>query len=308
MSTISRTTRFGRLMTAMITPFTRDGEIDLDGAVELAHYLVAHGNDGLVVCGSTGESSVLSDDERVALWEAVTQAVDVPVIAGSTSNDTIHSVGLTKRAEAAGVAGILAVTPYYNRPAQSGIEGHFRAIAQATSLPVILYDIPIRSGRKIANETVLRLIASEANVIGLKDATGDPVTTAKLMNLAPDDFEIYCGDDGLTLPFLSIGAVGLISVAAHWVGGECKEMIELFLAGKVDEAVEINRALIDSFTFESSDDGPNPVPTKEMMRVLNLPGGSCRLPLGEAPAGLYERAEQVNFDLETWRKTRGLHA
>lgn len=288
----------------MVTPFTESGEVDLVGTVDLARYLVKNGNDGLVVCGSTGESSVLTDDERVALWEAVVGAVNVPVIAGSTSNDTIHSVELTKRAESAGVAGILAVTPYYNRPAQSGIEAHFRAVAQATSLPVILYDIPIRSGRKIAIDTVMRLAASESNVIGIKDATGDPSTTARLLSLFPDGFECYCGDDGLTLPLLAVGAVGLIGVATHWTGNECKQMIELFLSGKIDDALEINRALIDSFIFESSDDGPNPVPTKEMLKVLGLPGGSCRLPLGEPPDGLIDRARNVHDELEAWRQSR----
>lgn len=288
----------------MATPFTEDGGIDLPGAAVLAQYLVENGNDGLVVCGSTGESSVLTDDERVDLWETVVGAVDVPVIAGSTSNDTLHSVELTKRAERAGVAGILAVTPYYNRPAQSGIEAHFRAIARATSLPVILYDIPIRSGRKIATETVLRLAENESNIVGIKDAAGDPAATARLLTLTPAGFECYCGDDGLTLPLMSIGAVGLIGVASHWCGGECKEMIQCFLDGHVDEALEINRALIASFAFESGDDGPNPVPTKEMLKVLGLPGGSCRLPLGDPPAGLIESARAVYDDLEAWRKSR----
>jgi 4-hydroxy-tetrahydrodipicolinate synthase len=302
MSPIDRTARFGRVLTAMITPFDAAGEIDLDGAATIARYLVDHGNDGLVVCGSTGESSVLTDDERVALWEVVTEAVDVPVIAGSTSNDTIHSVELTRRAEAAGVAGILAVTPYYNRPAQSGIEAHFRSIARATSLPVLLYDIPIRSGRKIANETVLHLLESESNIVGLKDATGEPATTARLLSEAPAGFEIYCGDDAMTLPLLAIGAVGLIGVASHWAGVECQLMIEHFLSGRIDSALEIDRVLIDSFRFESGDDEPNPVPTKEMMRVLGLPGGICRLPLGAAPEGLLERAQAVYAQLEGWRQ------
>lgn len=292
----------------MATPFTREGGVDLPGAGVLARYLVEHGSDGLVVCGSTGESSVLTDDERVELWEAVVGAVDVPVIAGSTSNDTIHSVELTKRAESTGVSGILAVTPYYNRPAQSGIESHFREIARATTLPVILYDIPIRSGRKIATDTVLRLARSETNVVGLKDASGDLAATARLLSHAPSGFECYCGDDALTLPLLSVGAVALIGVATHWCGNECKEMVDLFLAGDIDRALEINRALIDSFAFESSDDCPNPVPTKEMLKVLGLPGGTCRLPLGAAPEGLIDRARAVYGELEAWRKNRNARA
>jgi len=292
----------------MATPFTAEGMLDLSGAAELARYLVDHGNDGLVVCGSTGENSVLTDDERVELWETVVSTVSVPVVAGSTSNDTIHSVELTKRAESAGVAGILAVTPYYNRPAQSGIEAHFREIARSTSLPVILYDIPIRSGRKIAANTVLRLVESEPNILGLKDASGDPASTARLLSHVPSYFECYCGDDGLTLPLLSVGAVGLIGVASHWCGPELKAMIDLFLDGHIDEALEINRALVESFAFESGDDGPNPIPTKEMLKVLGLPGGPCRLPLGDPPEGLIERARAVLRDLETWRKSRSSRA
>jgi 4-hydroxy-tetrahydrodipicolinate synthase len=296
--------RFGRVVTAMVTPFEEAGALDLDGAVRLARHLVAEGSDGLLLTGSTGEASALTDEERVELWRAVGGAVPVPVLAGATSNDTAHSVELVRRAEQAGVAGILAVTPYYSRPSQSGIEAHFRAVAAATTLPVVLYDIPVRTGRRIARETLLRLAAEVPNVVGLKDAAGDPAGTARLLAEAPATFECYSGDDALTLPLLSIGASGLIGVATHWCGRECGEMIGRYLSGDVAGAREVNAALIESFGFETGDEAPNPQPTKAMLRVLGLPAGQCRLPLGPGPSWLEERAEAVLGRLEAWRRDR----
>jgi len=291
----------------MATPFDDEGRLDVSGAMRLARYLQENGSEGLVLSGSTGEASTLTDDERIALWEAVRASVDLPVFAGSTSNDTAHSVELTMRATDVGVTGILAVTPYYNRPSQAGLEAHFRAIARATHLPVILYDIPIRTGRKIATDTILRLCRDVDNIVGVKDATADPATTLRLLAQAPEGFECYSGDDALTLPLLSIGAVGVISVASHWCGLECGEMIGRFLEGDVEGALEIQRGLIESFDFESSDEAPNPVPTKAMLRVLGLPAGQCRLPLGVAPKGLEERAKRVLANLEAWRSSRKTH-
>jgi 4-hydroxy-tetrahydrodipicolinate synthase len=288
----------------MATPFDESAGLDLVGAVTLAKYLVAHGSDGLVVTGSTGEAATLSDDERVSLWRTVASAVNVPVLAGATSNDTRHSVELVKLATAAGVDGILAVTPYYNRPSQAGIAAHFRAIAEATSLPVILYDIPVRTGRKIASETILELASEVDNIVGLKDAAGDAPATERLLARAPADFECYSGDDLMTLPLLSVGAVGLIGVATHWCGVECGEMITRFRSGDVERALEIARALIPSFVYESSDDAPNPLPLKAMLRELGLPGGECRPPMGPAPSGLDQRARAVLAELDDWRHTR----
>ena len=295
---------FGRTVTAMATPFTATGELDLAGAERLATYLVEEGNDGLVLSGSTGEAATLTDDERVALWRAVVSAVRVPVVAGATSNDTAHSVELVQRAEKAGVAGVLAVTPYYSRPSQAGIEAHFRAVAGATSLPVVLYDIPVRTGRRISRDTMLRLAEEVANVVAVKDASGDPASTARLLAEAPDGFCCYAGDDALTLPLLAIGAVGLIGVATHWCAPECGEMIRRFLAGDVVGAREVNAALVESFAFETSDEAPNPLPTKAVLRVLGLPAGECRLPLGEAPAGLESAARSVLARLDAWRHQR----
>jgi len=292
----------------MATPFDESGALDLDGAARLAAHLAGDGSDGLVATGSTGEAPTLTDDERVALWRCVVGAVDVPVLAGATSNDTAHSVELVRRAEQAGVSGILAVTPYYNRPSQSGIEAHIRAIAAATSLPVVVYDIPVRTGRRIAQETMLRLAEEVENVVAVKDAAGDPASTARLMARAPAGFECYAGDDALTLPLLSIGATGLIGVATHWCARECREMIDRFLAGDVSGARELNAALVESFDFETGDDAPNPVPVKAMLRVLGLPAGECRLPLGPAPSGLEERAKSVLASLDAWRRSRSAPA
>ena len=285
--------RFGAVLTAMVTPFDDDGRLDLDGAATLARYLTDHGNDGLVIAGTTGESPVLSDAELADLWRAVREAVTVPVIAGAGNNDTAHSIELVKIATDAGADAILSVTPYYSRPPQSGIEGHFRAIAAAPNLPVMLYDIPVRTGRKIAHDTILRLAHEVTNVVAVKDAAGNPGESARLLAEAPDGFELYSGDDALTLPLLAIGAAGVVSVAAHWTGELQAEMIAAFTKGDVATARAINARLTESWAYETGDAAPNPIPTKAMLRVMGLPGGQCRLPMGPAPAGLEDRARQV---------------
>lgn len=291
------TGKFGAVGCAMVTPFDEEGALDVDAAVELACWLIAHGNDFLVLTGTTGESPVLSDSEKERLWREVTSAVAAPVVAGTSTSDTRHSVELTEVALSAGVAGILAVTPYYSRPSQAGIEAHMRAIAQAADdLPVLLYDIPVRTGRKIDHDTVVRL-ASDGVICGVKDATANPAASAALVAKAPDGFELYSGNDGDTLPLLSIGAVGVISVESHWAGEHVQEMIAAFCKGDVDRAREINARLIPSHRFQSSDEAPNPVPTKAMMRALGHNVGSCRLPMGVEPDGLEERARQVFSEL-----------
>lgn len=288
----------------MITPFSSDGSLDVDGAVLVARHLVDSGNEGLVIAGSTGESAMLSDDERITLWRELASALSVPIVAGSTTGDTRHSVELTKEAEAAGVAGILATTPYYSRPSQSGIAQHFRAVADATKLPVVLYDIPSRTGRKLSAETILSLATSVSNVIGLKDAAGDVAGSSRLMASAPSGFALYSGDDSLTLPLLAIGACGVVGVATHWCAPETKEMISAFFAGDLDRAISINQALLASYAFESSDDAPNPLPSKAVLRAKGLPAGQCRLPLGEAPPTLDDAARDVLDALDKWRASR----
>jgi 4-hydroxy-tetrahydrodipicolinate synthase len=277
----------------MVTPFDPAGAIDIDGAVSLARWLTRHGNDFLVVAGTTGESPVLSDDEKVDLWRAVAAAVQVPVVAGTSTADTAHSVHLTRAAAACGVAGILAVTPYYNRPSQAGIEAHMREVAAAAgNLPVLLYDIPVRTGRKVAAEVMLRL-AGDGVIVGVKDATGNPAGTAALLAEAPPGFEVYSGNDADTLPLLAVGAVGTVSVESHWAGEEVSEMIAAFGKGDLEHARQVNARLLRSHRFQSSDETPNPVPTKAMLRSLGLPAGQCRLPLGPAPEGLEHAAREV---------------
>ena len=269
------------------------GTVGRFGAVRLARWLADHGNDGLVVTGTTGESPVLSDDEKIVLWQAVREAVTVPVIAGSGTYDTAHSVELTKQAAAAGVAGILAVTPYYSRPPQAGIEGHFRAVAAASPLPVLIYDIPVRTGRKVEHDTLIRLARDVPNITGVKDAAGNPAASAKLLADAPAGFDLYSGDDGLTLPLLAVGAGGVISVASHWAGDLIREMVLAHVKGDVDHARALNARLIPSWEFQTGDLTPNPIPAKAVLRVLGLPAGQCRLPLGPAPDGLEDRARAV---------------
>ena len=289
--------RFGAVGCAMVTPFDADGRLDLAAAVELARWLSAHGNDFLVLAGTTGESPVLSDEEKRDLWRAVVESVTVPVVAGTSTADTAHSVELTRAAKQAGVSGILAVTPYYSRPSQAGIDAHMRAIHQAADgLPVLLYDIPVRTGRKVAAETIVRLARDEV-IVGVKDATANPAATAALVADAPDGFELYSGNDGDTLPLLAVGAVGTISVESHWAGEVVGEMISAFHKGDVDSARDLNARLIPSHRYQSSDDAPNPVPAKAAMRVLGHPVGECRPPLGPGPEGLEDLARQLIGEL-----------
>lgn len=285
--------RFGRVITAMVTPFDDKGALDLNAAATLADWLVSNGSDGLVLCGTTGESPVLNDSEEVALTKVVRATVSVPLLLGTGSNDTAYAVEATRRSQELGVDGVLVVTPYYNRPPQNGLDAHFRAVAAATDLPVVLYDIPGRTGRKIDTDVMLRLLREVPNIVGVKDAAGDPAEAARLVAEAPPGVELYSGDDALTLPLLSVGAVGAISVASHWAGRQIGEMIDAFEDGDVKRAARINAGLIPSYDFESSVEAPNPIPTKAMLRVLGLPVGQCRLPMGPAPHGLEDRARDV---------------
>lgn len=292
---------FGRILTALITPFGGDGNVDLDVAQRLARRLVDEGNEGLVVCGTTGESPALSDDEKLSMFSAVIEAVNVPVIAGTVGNNTAHSVELSLRAKALGVHGILSLCPYYNRPSQAGIEQHLRAIAQAVDLPQVIYDIPVRTGRKVSSEVLLRLAHEEKNVIGLKDAAANPAETARVIREAPADFEVYSGDDGLTLPLLSVGAVGTIGVATHWTAPDHADMFAALERGNLAAAIAINQRMLPSFAFETGDLTPNPIPSKAMMRTLGFEVGQCRLPLGDAPAGLEDEARRIYAELVSAR-------
>jgi 4-hydroxy-tetrahydrodipicolinate synthase len=277
----------------MVTPFGPDGGLDLDTAASLARHLAETGSDGLVVSGTTGEGPVLGDAERIDLFRAVVEAVTIPVIAGSGTNDTAHSVTMTREAAAAGAAGILAVTPYYNRPSAAGLSAHFRAVAAASDLPMVLYDVPVRSGRRIGPDLTLELARDVPTIVAVKDATGDVATAARVVAEAPDGFQVYCGDDSLTLPFASIGAVGVISVASHWAGPVFAQMLAAHRAGDVALATELNAGLLESYRFESSEEYPNPVPAKAACRALGLAVGQCRLPNAPAPQSLDDQARSV---------------
>jgi 4-hydroxy-tetrahydrodipicolinate synthase len=292
-----RAVNFGPVITAMATPFGRNGELDLAAAERLAQWLVAHGSSSLVVTGSTGESFTLTDDERETMWRTVAGAVDVPVIAGATTNDTEHSLRLVAAAERAGASAILAVVPYYARPPQAGLVRHFGAIAEATELPVILYDVPARTGRRLAPRTTLELAAQYVNVVGLKDASGDLPGAASVVASVRRPFQVWSGDDSLLLPLLAVGAVGVISVAGHWAGPVQRAMVEAYEAGDLERARRLDAILAPSYRFESQELYPNPIPTKAILGALGLGEPLCRSPLIDPPVQLIEEARVLVDEL-----------
>jgi len=289
--------RFGAVVTAMATAFTSDGSLDVEGSARLAGWLVEHGSDALVLGGTTGESAVLTDPERVELFQAVRQAVDAPLIAGSTTNDTAHSVEMTEAATEAGMDAILAVVPYYNKPPQSGLAAHFRAVALATDKPVMLYDVPGRTGRALATTTIAELAGEVPNIVALKDAGGDPSRTAALLDAAPEGFEVYSGDEPLSLGFAAYGAVGVVGVSTHWTGRQQQEMFAALAKGDLDTAREINTRLLPSYRYMNSETCVFSQAVKVAMGVLGVPVGECRLPLGPPPEGTDALARTVLSDL-----------
>lgn len=274
--------RFGGLITAMITPMRPDGSVDRAGAAALAHHLVERGSEGLVVCGTTGESPTLSPDEKVELFRAVKGAVQgrAAVIAGTGTYATAESVHLSQRAAAVGCDGILAVVPYYNRPPQEGLYRHFKAIAAATDLPLMLYNIPGRTSQNLTVETVERL-AQLPNIVAIKEASKDLDQVAQIRARAPE-VAIYAGDDALTLPTLSVGGVGVVSVASHLIGPRLAALIAAFQAGRAQEAAVIHSELLPllKVLFITT----NPIPVKYACGLIGLPAGPCRLPLCEPTA------------------------
>ncbi len=295
------TPRFGRVVTAMVTPFAPDGSIDFDVAARLAKFLVAEGSDGLVVAGSTGEGPSLSDEEKLSLFACVAEAVTVPVLAGSTFANTQQSVALTAQVKATGVAGVLATTPAYSRPNQSGIAGHLGAIAESTSLPVMLYDIPSRTGRKIASATTVQLVKSHSNITALKDASGDVVSAAHTKAVLGDALDLYSGDDSVLLAFLAVGAVGIVSIAAHWAGSEFAGIVNAVEKGKWDKARKLNERVAASCAFVGSDAYPNPMPAKAALRAMGWKVGGCRLPHGPSDPELDAAASAIVSALKTAR-------
>ena len=271
---------FGRLLTAMVTPMGADGSLDLDGAARLATHLVdEQGNDGLVINGTTGEAPTTTDAEKEALLRVVVDAVGdrAQVLAGVGTNDTRHTIELAHAAEKAGAHGALVVTPYYSKPPQEGLYAHFTAVADATGLPIMVYDIPHRTGTPIATETLCRL-AEHERIVAVKDAKASLVETAWVT--ARTDLAIYCGDDALTLPSLAIGGVGMVGTSTHLIGSRTKEMIEAYESGDVSAALRLHHELLPLFTGIFKAQGV--VLVKAALRLLGLPAGPVRLPLVDA--------------------------
>lgn len=276
---------FGRLITAMVTPFNERLEIDWEVAGRLIDYLIEEQqSDSLVVSGTTGESPTLTDSEKEALFRFAVQraAGRCKIIAGTGSNDTAHSVHLTKLAEQAGADGVLLVAPYYNKPSQEGLYRHFKQIAEATSLPVMLYNVPSRTGVNVTAATTLRL-AQLPNVAAIKECA-PPEQMTEILKDAPEGFKVYCGDDSISLPSLAVGAYGIVSVAGHVIGAEMKRMITAHAEGRTAEAAEINTQCYPIFKglFNCPHPVPNPVAVKYALTLKGLPVGGVRLPLVEA--------------------------
>ena len=270
---------FGRLITAMITPFAKDGSIDWDGIATLANHLADHGHDAIAVNGTTGEAPTTKSSEKLEIIKVVKSTVGsrVKVLSGAGDNETSYTVEQAKRSADAGADGLLIVTPYYNKPPQAGIEAHFKAVASATDLPIMMYDIPGRTGVEIESDTIVRLFELP-NIVALKDAKGNLAATSDV--IARCGIPVYSGDDILNLPFLSIGAVGFVSVCGHTVGSELKAMLDAWFAGDIARALEIHQKLIPVFkgTFKTQ----GAILTKAAMNLMGLPGGTTRLPLVDA--------------------------
>ncbi|QLE56903.1 4-hydroxy-tetrahydrodipicolinate synthase [Nostoc sp. TCL26-01] len=284
---------FGRVLTAMITPFKQDGSVNYGVAAELAAHLADNGTDTLVICGTTGESPTLSWDEEYQLFVEVLQAVagKAKVIAGCGSNSTKEAIAATQKAAKIGVHGTLQVVPYYNKPPQSGLYQHFQAIAQACpELPLLLYNVPGRTGQNLSPETVVRL-AEIDNIVGIKEASGNLDQGSEIRRLTPQEFQIYAGDDSLTLPLLAIGAKGVVSVASHLVGNQLQQMIQAFNAGQVTVASDIHLRLFPLFKalFLTT----NPIPIKQALKLQGWEVGSTRLPLTEADTEVSQKLAAV---------------
>lgn len=271
---------FGRLLTAMVTPFNADGSVNYAKAADLAEWLINNGSDGLVVAGSTGEAATMSAEEKLELFRVVVQRINkrAPIIAGTGSNNTADSVQMTKMAEAIGVDGVLIVGPYYNKPTQGGFYQHFAAVAQNTELPVIVYNVPGRTASNIAPATVARLAADFKNIVAIKEAAGNVGQVAELYAVLPEDFTIYSGDDGLILPFMSVGATGLISVLSNIGGGMLQDLMQAYEDGRVQEAAKLNTKMVplaNAMFIET-----NPIPVKAAVTlVTGIDAGEPRLPL-----------------------------
>jgi 4-hydroxy-tetrahydrodipicolinate synthase len=290
-------TDFGRVLTAMITPFTDDGRVNYEVAEALAIHLVNHGTDALVVCGTTGESPTLSWDEEYQLFQVIKQAVTgkAKIIAGTGSNSTSEAIAATQKADKLGLDGSLQVVPYYNKPPQEGLYQHFRAIAEASpDLPMMLYNIPGRTGQNLAPETIARL-AEVPNIVAVKEASGNLDQVSHIRRLTSPEFKIYSGDDSLTLPLLAVGGQGIVSVASHLVGDNLQAMIQAFENGQTATATQIHLQLFPLFRalFVTT----NPIPVKAALRLQGWTVGATRLPLADASPEVTQLLETVLGEL-----------
>ena len=271
---------FGRLLTAMVTPFNADGSVNYEAGADFADWLLANGSDGLVVEGSTGEAATMDMDEKIKFMQTIVARVNgrAKIVAGAGTNCTASTIDLVKKMEACGVDGVLVVGPYYNKPTQEGYYQHFAAVAKATKLPIIVYNVPGRTGGNIAPETVARLAADFSNIVAIKEAAGNVAQIAELYRVLPEDFSIYSGDDGLILPFLSVGACGLISVLANVNGNILQQLMQAYSEGRVKDAADLNKVMVPlakAMFIES-----NPIPIKAAVtKVTGIDAGAPRLPL-----------------------------
>ena len=283
---------FGRLLTAMVTPFNKDGSIDWDGVAKLAQHLVDTGHDGIAVNGTTGEAPTTKSSEKLEIIKVVKSVVGekITVLSGAGDNETSYTVEQAKRSQDAGADGLLVVTPYYNKPPQAGIEAHFRAVAAATDLPIMMYDIPGRTGVEIESDTIVKLFETVDNIVALKDAKGNIAATSWVIKRCA--VPVYSGDDILNLPFLSVGAVGFVSVCGHTVGNQLKAMLDAWFAGNSARALEIHQELLPVFTGTFRTQGA--ILTKAAMSLMGLPGGTTRLPLVDATEA---QIAQLRIDL-----------
>ena len=283
---------FGRLLTAMVTPFDKDGSIDWAGVEKLAQHLVDTGHDGIAVNGTTGEAPTTKSSEKLEIIKVVKKVVGskIQVLSGAGDNETAYTVEQAKRSQEAGADGLLVVTPYYNKPPQAGIEAHFRAVAAATDLPIMMYDIPGRTGVEIESDTIVKLFDSVDNIVALKDAKGNIAATSWVIKRC--GIPVYSGDDILNLPFLSVGAVGFVSVCGHTVGLQLKALLDAWFAGNSAKALEIHQQLLPVFTGTFRTQGA--ILTKAAMSLMGLPGGTTRLPLVDATEA---QIEQLRKDL-----------
>lgn len=283
---------FGRLLTAMVTPFNADGSINYEAGADFADWLLANGSDGLVVEGSTGEAATMDMDEKIKFMQTIVARVNgrAKIVAGAGTNCTASTIDLVKRMEACGVDGVLVVGPYYNKPTQEGYYQHFAAVAKATKLPIIVYNVPGRTGGNIAPETVARLAADFSNIVAIKEAAGNVAQTAELYRVLPEDFSIYSGDDGLILPFLSVGACGLISVLANVNGNILQQLMQAYSEGRVKDAADLNKVMVPlakAMFIES-----NPIPIKAAVsKVTGIEAGAPRLPLTPISAAAEAKLE-----------------